>query len=449
MLKRKAMDCLVAWKDSPSHKALLVDGARQVGKTYLIRAFGQENYRHVVEINLLEVEGAAAAFNAASDSADLFSRITLFANDTLVPHETLIFIDEVQEAPEMITAAKFLVEKTGDQYDYVFSGSMLGVELKGIKSWPVGYLREVTMCPLDFEEFCWANGLAAGVLDGVREKVETVAPIDDFVHRRLLDLFYYYLAVGGMPESVATYMETRNLQEVRRGQDDIVSAYRHDIAKYCSDDALFVKAVFDGIPGQLNQQNKRYIVSSIDKNARIERDENKFLWLADANVALPVYNIDEPRYPLAFAKNSSLFKLFMNDVGLLACMSGMETVRGTIAREPVNYGALYENFVAQELVATGFRPYYFKSKRLGELDFVVDWPDGRVLPIEVKSGKGYHRHNAMRNVLDVENYGLLDGLVLSDGNIEREGALVYLPIYAAGMLRSIHRCQEDCERPGS
>lgn len=436
-LLRKAMTQLEDWKASASKKALLVDGPRQVGKTYLVREFARRNYAHLVEINLLEVEGAAQAFNSVANSSDLFSRITLFATEPLVPHETLIFIDEVQEAPEMITAAKFLVDKEGDKYDFVFSGSLLGVELKGVRSWPTGYLREVNMYPLDFEEFCWANGLAQPVLDQVREHLARFEPLDAFVHERLLGLFYYYLAVGGMPDAVSRYVDTGNLQEVRAAQKDIVVAYRHDIAKYCKDDPLFVKAIFDSIPTQLNSQNKRYVASDLGRNVRVSREENKFLWLVDAGVAIAAYNVDEPRYPLALARNSTLFKLFMNDVGLLAFASGMDTVRKTLSREPTNYGAVYENYVAQALVAQGLSPYYFKTKKLGELDFVVQGALGLVLPLEVKSGKTYKRHAALKNVLETENYGLEHAAVLYDGNVEKREGIVYAPIYAASFLEAI------------
>lgn len=401
---------------------------------YLIREFARQNYKHFVEINLLEKEGASQAFNSAENSSDLFARITLFADEPLVPCETLIFIDEVQEAPEMITAAKFLVDKMGESYDFVFSGSLLGVELKNIRSWPVGYLREVRMYPLDFEEFCWANGLAESLLDQVRAQLCDTAPLDSFTHKRLLGLFYYYLVVGGMPEAVSNYVDTSNFQVVKNVQEDIVGAYRHDISKYCESNPLLVKDIYDSVPAQLNSQNKRYVATELGKNVRIAREENSFLWLIDAGVAIAVYNVDEPRYPLALARSSTLFKLFMNDVGLLACVSGMDTVRKTLSREVANYGAIYENYVAQALVAQGIAPYYFKTKKLGELDFVVQGALGIVLPIEVKSGKDYKRHAALRNVMAVENYGINCSVVLHDGNAEKDGNVVYLPIYAASFM---------------
>lgn len=435
MLRRKAMDLLEQWKADPSHRALLVDGARQVGKTYLIREFGRRAYANLAEVNLLETEGAARAFSTAVTSDDLFSRITLYANGQVVPHETLIFVDEVQEAPEMITAAKFLVERMGDQYDFVFSGSLLGVELKNVRSWPVGYMRTITMHPLDFEEWCWANGMGETLLKTVDGLVARREPVDPFVHERLMQLFRYYLAVGGMPQAVQAYVDSKNLQEVRRIQGGIVEYYRNDITRYCDPrDALFVKRVFDLIPAQLNQQNKRFVATSVGRDVRVGRDENRFVWLEEAGVAIAVYNVAEPRYPLMLSEESTLFKLFMCDVGLLAHESGMETVRGVIGGESVNYGAIYENFVAQELCARGRRTWYYRSKKLGELDFVIDWPSGRVLPIEVKSGKDYRRHRALTNVLEVGEWGLREAVVLHDGNVETDGAVAYLPIYAAAQL---------------
>ena len=432
-LERKAMRKLDEWKDRRARPALLVSGARQVGKTHLVREFGRSRYGHFVDINLIDVEGAADAFNAARSSDDLFSRITLYADAPLVPGDTLVFIDEVQEAPDVITAAKFLVEKR-PEFDFAFSGSLLGIGLKGVRSWPVGFMSELRMFPLDFEEFCWARGLAPAVLEEARGSAGEGRPLDPFVHERLLGLFYYYLAVGGMPRPVATFADTGDLARVRADQDDIIAFYRHDITKYCDDNPLFVQAIYDGIPAQLNQQNKRYIVSSLGKSERASKRENQFLWLSEAGVALPAYNVDEPRHPLAMAVNSTLFKLFMSDVGLLSCASGTEVVRKTLMRAPVNYGAVYENFVAQELAAAGQALYYFRSKRLGEVDFVVDHPDGRVLPVEVKSGKDYHRFRGINNVLDVQNYGLREGVVLCDGNVEVDGRITYLPIYLASLL---------------
>ena len=434
-LERKALAQLEDWRTTSVHKVLLVDGARQVGKTFLIRRFGSLHYEHVAEVNLLEIEGAAKAFSSATSSDNLFTRLSLYVDAELVPHKTLIFIDEVQEAPEMITAAKFLVDNYGNQFDFVFSGSLLGVELKGIKSWPVGYMRTITMYPLDFEEWCWANGLDSDILSLTKTQIGHCEQVDPFIHDRLMQLLHYYLAVGGMPEAVQEYVSTKNLQRVRSIQKDIVEYYRYDITRYCSQqDVLFVRRVYDLLPSQLNQQNKRFIVSKVGKHVRVEKNENRFVWLVDAGVVIPTYNVSEPRYPLMLSGDSTLFKLFMSDVGLLAYESGMDTVKGLIGGECVNYGAIYENYVAQELTVCGKRVWYFRSKKHGELDFIVDWPDGTALPIEVKSGKNYHRHRAINNVLSVAEWGIKQGVVLHDGNVLVGKPITYLPIYAAGWL---------------
>lgn len=238
-----------------------------------------------------------------------------------------------------------------------------------------------------------------------------------------------------MPAAVQAYADSGNLQAIRRIQEDITEFYRNDITRYCNErDVLLVKRIFDLMPAQLNQQNKRFIATSVGKDVRVGKDENRFIWLAEAGVAIPVCNVAEPRFPLMLAEEASLFKLFMSDVGLLAYGSGMEAVRGILGGKSVNYGGLYENYVAQELHAHGKRAWYYRSKKLGELDFLIDWLSGKVLPIEVRSVKDYHRHRALRNVPEVDGWGLDEAVVLDDGNVEADGKTTYLPTYAAGWL---------------
>lgn len=436
MLKRKAMDDFVFWKEHKGKQALLVTGARQVGKTYLVREFAAQHYEHLVEINLLENKAARQAFDAAADSSDLFLRLSAFATEPLVPGKTLVFIDEVQESKETVTAVKFLVDRFGE-YDYVLSGSLLGVELKNLRSVPVGYLDSVEMFPLDFEEYCWANGVAQNVLDAARNALRERRPVDEFVHQRLLRLFHEYLIAGGMPDPVSAFVGSHNVQVLRSRQNGIIERYREDISKYAENnaEARAIKRIFDLMPSELSQQNKRFVLSSIEDGAHFDRLEDEFLWLADAGVALPVYNVREPRYPLMLSMTSNFFKLFMNDVGLLTCMLGMDAVREVIAdRLDVNFGALYENVVAQELRAHGFPLYYFKSRAMGELDFVVEHPPTKILPIEVKSGKSYKRHSALTKVLSTPNYGIDEALVLCEGNVEVEGGVTYLPVYGIDFL---------------
>lgn len=423
-----------SWKKNKTHQALLVTGARQVGKTFLIRDFGRRHYANFVEINFLENTAARTALAGAHDSADLFARLSVFANAPLVPQETLVFLDEIQECPEVITAIKFLVER-GD-FDYILSGSLLGVELKNVRSAPVGFMSTLKMYPLDFEEYCWANSVPETAFDTLRFRFQQKAPVPDYLHDRLERLYHEYIVCGGMPDAVQAYVSNHNLQQVRLVQEGIVDLYRTDISKYAPpSDARTIKRIYDLIPSELNQQNKRFKLNAIEGTSRLERYENDFLWLTDALVAIPVYNVEEPRYPLMLSLVSKLFKLFSSDVGLLTYQCGMDVVRDIYSdRRDINYGALYENAVAQELVAHGLTPYYFKNKQLGELDFVVEWPPSHVLPIEVKSGKSYKRHNALSNVLEVPNYSIDQAAVFYEGNVERDGKVTYYPIYMAGCL---------------
>lgn len=427
MLKRKALDQFENWFRYRTKQALLVTGARQVGKTYLVREFAQTHWEHVVEINLYENPAAAEALSTAGNSRELFMRLSAFADVPLVPGKTVVFLDEVQECKEAVTAIKFLMER--NDFDYVLSGSMLGVELKGLTSAPVGYLSTVKMYPLDFEEFAWAHGVNGDVLEEVRRCFREGTPVDEYIHQRLTDLFHQYLICGGMPDPVQAFSESGNVNQVRLLQEAIVGQYRYDISKYAGDRARAVRRIFDLMPSEISRQDKRFVVKDVDGDSHFDRYDNDFMWLSDANVALPAYNVTEPRYPLATNLESSKFKLFSSDVGILTYQCGMDVVRDLLSDcRDINYGALYENAVAQELACHGFGLTYFKNRMIGELDFVVQ-SRNRVVPIEVKSGKDYKRHSALTKALETENYGIERAIVLHEGNVERRGAVCYLPTY--------------------
>jgi predicted AAA+ superfamily ATPase len=345
-----------------------------------------------------------------------------------------VFIDEVQECSNVVTMIKFLLERT--DFDYVISGSMLGVELKSVKSVPAGYLSVIQMYPMDFEEFCWARGVSTTALDETSDAFDNMRPVDPYIHKLLLSTFHEYLYVGGMPAAVDAFVATSNLQTVRDRQGAIYEWYREDIAKYAGSQALVVKKIFDTLPAELNNQNKRFKISALEPKARLARYENDFIWLVDANVAIASYCATEPRAPLAASASSRMFKLFMCDVGLLTYAYGLETVRDMAAgRTDVKYGALYENAVAQELYSrrqNRHAPlYYFKSDRVGELDFLTTDRRDHVVPLEVKSGKSYKRHSALNNVLATENYDIQQAIVLCEDNVSAEGSVAYLPIYMA------------------
>ncbi|MBR6050963.1 MAG: ATP-binding protein [Clostridia bacterium] len=427
MITRKIDKELERFYNSENNKALLITGARQVGKTYSIREFGKSHYESFVELNFLENKDARDLFENASDSRDLLMRLSAITGEQMIPGKTLIFFDEVQAAKEIVTAIKFLVED--NSYRYILSGSMLGVELKDLRSVPVGYMEIAEMYPLDFEEFALANGVSKRVIDALRDAFINRRPIDPVVHNKMMSLFELYLIVGGMPAAVEKYLETNNLSEVLREQRSIMELYKLDISQYDPDHKLYIEEIFDLIPSELNSQNKRFILKNLNENLKFSRYENSFIWLKDAGVALPTFCASEPRVPLKISQSTNLFKLFLSDVGLLAS-TYMNNIQVKILNheKDINFGAIYENAVAQELKAHGFDLYYFRSKKQGELDFIVE-KDGEVLPIEVKSGKDYKKHAALSNVMANDDYKIPIAYVFHNGNVEQTDRVIYLPVY--------------------
>ena len=417
-------------------RALLVTGARQVGKTFAIRKIGSEIFEHVVEINFLEQPDAVELFSRPKSAEEILMRISAFTSKQLVPGKTLIFFDEVQECDEMVTAIKFLVDE--GSYRYVMSGSLLGVELKDLRSVPVGYMGELEIYPLDLEEFTKALGISDEVMNHLKDCYEQQTPVDEFVHQKMLELVTLYMIVGGMPAAVQKYLDTNNLRSVLNVQRDIIRTYKRDITKYEKERKLQIEEIYNLIPSELNAKNKRFILKELKEKARFARYESGFLWLKDAGVAITTYNVEEPKVPLLLNKQRNLFKLFLNDVGLLAAMYGGNIQVRLLSNLNVNYGAAFENLVAQELYAHGFAIdhdlFYINSKKQGELDFVVEC-QGEVLPIEVKSGKDYERHRALSNIMDNEEYAIPKALVFCQENTQIKGRLAYLPIYMTMFLQ--------------
>lgn len=418
---------------STQNKALLITGARQTGKTFVIRQYAKNAAKNLVELNFLENEAAGKLFAGAVNSRDILLRISALTDVPLEKGKTVIFFDEVQECPEIVTAVKFLVEE--GSYQYILSGSLLGVELKDIRSIPVGYMDIFEMYPLDFEEFCRANGVSEHILTVLCQCYEEKKPVDELVHDKMMELFRLYLIVGGMPEAVNTFLRTNNLKLVEDIQKGIVRLYKKDIAKYDPEHKLYLEEIFSLIPSELNQKNKRFILKKLNENFKFSRYENSFIWLKEAGVALPTYCASEPTLPLLLSRSTNLFKLFSSDVGLLASMYMDGLQLRILNREvDINFGSVYENVIAQELRAHGFDLYYYNSKKMGELDFLVEY-EGKVLPIEVKSGKGYTRHAALNNVLAAENYDIPQGLVLCNENVSKADKIIYYPIYMIMFLK--------------
>ena len=417
-----------------SDKALLVTGARQIGKTWLIREeIAKSGYRKF-EVNFIDQPDLVDYLNVKMSANEFLVKLKMIMPEDCKPQETVVFFDEIQKCPEIVTKIKFLVEE--GSFKYVMSGSLLGVELKGITSVPVGYLTVLTMYPMDFEEFMIANNVSKTTLEMLKAKFETCQPVDEFIHQKLLSLFFIYLIVGGMPDAVKIYIATKDIREVDKVQRDIVALYKEDFSQHESEDKkLKLISIYDIIPAELNKQNKKFVFTMLNKELKFDRYENSFLWLKDAGVALPVYNVEAPVIPLKASKSSNVFRLFSNDTGLLTSAYPAETKLELINKNSeVNNGAHFENAVAQQLTANGLEPYFCKKKNIGELDVLVEM-DGKVVPIEVKSGKAYKAHKSLDNFMKISDYHIEKAYVLSVANMEQEGSVVYLPIYMGYLLK--------------
>lgn len=415
-----------------SKTALLIEGARQIGKTFSIRQFGKK-FKTYIEINFIEQPEAISLFKDLSNTKDLLARLSIFTKQKLIKRDTLIFFDEVQICPEVITYIKFLVDE--GSYNYILSGSLLGIEINDLRSVPVGYLTIKRMFPLTFREFALNLGLNSSILENLETSFKEKKPVDDFIHKKMMELFRVYLVVGGMPAAVNRYIETNNLNEVIDIQNQIVNLYKKDITQYDKNNKLAIAQIFELIAPQLNSQNKRFIIKDIKSGVKFDRYENSFLWLKDAGFALPVYNVETPKIPLELSKSRSLFKLFMSDVGLLASEYSQGIQLKIISGDDkLNCGAIFENYIAQELTACEHDLYYYNNKKRGELDFLIEY-DGEVLPIEVKSGKDYKVHRALSNIMDCGEFNLNRALIFNNSNLKVEGKLTYAPIYMAMFLK--------------
>ena len=434
MLRRKIEKSIVKWLRQ-EEKALLIDGARQVGKTYIIRSVLQSEGFEFVEFNFLKSPQLCSLLAKSETVDDMITNLSLFTDKTFVKGKTVVFFDEIQEFKEITTKLKFWVDE--GSFRYIFSGSLLGVELKNIKSAPVGYLKTLTMYPMDFEEFLQIYNFTDELKESLYRSFIDRVPVDETVHNRMMQIFNMYLNVGGMPAAVNRFKETKSLEDVISEHEDIVVQYKKDFTRYESDDKKpYLTQIYDLIPAELNQPNKRFNFSDLKKGLRYERSEENFIWLAEAGVALPVYNTSEPAVPLLLNEKRSLFKLFLSDIGMLTTLYGRATKMQLLSEnQDINFGALYENVVAQELKAHGFKVYYYNSKKYGELDFVVEY-NGTILPIEVKSGKDYKRHSALTNILDVTNYSMKEAFVFSNYNVSVEGNIAYYPVYMSMFLEN-------------
>ena len=433
MLYRKIESYIENYLKSDSNKILIIDGARQIGKTYIIRHVGKKLFTNFVEINLLQDYLSDKLFENTRTVEDFYLQVSMIAGDKMKEKDnTLIFLDEIQAYPHLLTLLKFL--KQDDRFTYIASGSLLGVTLSKTTSIPIGSIEVKHMYPLDFEEFLIANGFNALAIESLYKKFLNLESLDEAVHTRLLDLFKKYLLVGGLPDAVNSYIADKNIVNVRTIQSEIHEYYAMDAAKYDEENRLKIRRIYDLIPSTLENKKKRIVAQSIEdkKGKRFSDYQDEFDYLINAGIALDVNAISTPVFPLIESSGKNLLKLYLNDVGLLTNILYRHNVRAILDdQKSINLGTVYESVVASELKAHGFKLFYYDNKAKGEVDYLIDdYDDLAVVPIEVKSGKDYTIHSALNHFVETDGYNIKNGYVLSnERQITTNGKIVYLPIY--------------------
>ena len=433
MLFRKIEAQIEDHLKSDSRAIMLIDGARQVGKTYIIRHVGQKLFENYIELNLVEDYVGARLFANAKTVEDFYLAVSMLAGDRMKEKEnTLIFIDEIQAYPHLLTLLKFLAQD--DRFTYIASGSLLGVTLAQTASIPMGSIRMVRMFPLDFEEFLYANGMNALVVSSLRKKYERQESLDEATHAKVLDMFRKYLLVGGMPDAVNAFVTEKNIQLVRQIQSEIYAYYAADASKYDDGRKLKIRRIYDLIPSNLENKKKRVVAQSIEnKRGKTFADyQDEFDYLISAGIALSVQAISTPVFPLIQSSGKNLLKLYLNDVGILSGILYGNNIQAILSdEESINLGSVYECVVASELIAHGHKLFYYDNRTKGEVDFLIDDYDSlSAVPIEVKSGKDYTVHSALNAFVSNEDYHVKKAIVLSnEREITTKNKITYLPIY--------------------
>lgn len=438
MLKRDVEKEINEWILNDK-RALLIDGARQVGKTFIIRQCLEESSYTFIEYNLINDEKVVDIIKNSNNTDDLILKLSLNTDKKVVPNKTIFFFDEIQVYKEILTKIKFLADD--ERYKFILSGSLLGIEMSGLKSAPVGYLKTIKMYPLSFKEFLQLFNIQDEVFDILKNAYINHKEVDPYIHERMMNLFNLYMIIGGMPAAVDAYLKTNNIDDVIDIHNNIVEQYKVDFTKYESEDKkLIISNIYDLIPAELNSSNKRFNIADINKNLRYEKISDSFVWLYKAGVALPAFNVTEPKSPLKLNEKSSLMKVFLSDIGMLTTLYGKNCKLMILNNDKdINAGSIYENVVAQELTNKGIDLYYYNSKKYGEIDFLFEDENGVVL-IEVKSGKGYQRHSAINNIKEIYK---AKAIVFSEENITFENNILYLPLYMLMFIKKEKECAID------
>lgn len=433
MLYRKIEALIESHLKSNSKRILLIDGARQVGKTYIIRYVGNKLFENLIDINMVEDSLGDRLFANTKTVEDFYLQVSMLAGNKMKKKEnTLIFIDEIQAYPHLLTLLKFLSQD--DRFTYIASGSLLGVTLSQTTSIPMGSIRKVRMFPLDFEEFLYANGINEIAISAMQKKFERLEALDEPMHNKMMDLFRKYLLVGGLPDAVNTYLAEKNILSVREIQSEIHDYYAADASKYDEEKKLKIRRIYDLIPSNMENKKKRVIAQSIEnKKGKTFGDyEDEFEYLISAGIALNVQAISNPVFPLIESTGKNLLKLYLNDVGILTGILYGNNIRAVLDDErSINLGSVYESVVASELIAHGYKLFYYDNRNKGEVDYLIDDYDSlSAVPIEVKSGKDYTVHSALNTFVKNEDYHIKRAFVVSnERTVTTKGKITYIPIY--------------------
>ena len=445
MLKRKLENTIIdslkkqVEREQPAtigldgRKILLINGARQIGKSFLIRYVGTKLYKNYVEIDLKADKDGEQIFAKVHSKEDFYIQLSAIAGEKLnTRQDTLIFLDEIQSYPHLLTMLKFLNQD--GRYSYIASGSQLGVALSQTSSVPIGSIEIQQMYPLDFEEFLWAMGCGEEAIDKARQCFRANASLTESLHDYFLRMFRYYLITGGLPDAVNRFVADKNIQKIRKIQQDIHRLYGIDASQYDQDNKLVIRRIYDMIPSNLENKKKRVIVKNIEnkKGKQFSDYQEEFEYLVQSGIALEVKAISNPHFPLVESETKSLIKLYMNDVGLLSSLLYGLNINAILQDvKSINLGNVYESVVAQELKAHGFGLHYYDNKKKGEVDFLVDdYSRLTVLPIEVKSGKNYKEHSALSGFVQNKEYNITNAIVFSnEREVYAEQGISYLPVY--------------------
>lgn len=411
----------------------MVEGARQTGKSYIIRYVCTKMFKNYVEVNLADDKQGAQNFAGVKDTSDFYLQLSAIAGDKLgTKDDTIIFLDEIQEYPHLITLLKSLRQE--GRYHYITSGSLLGITLRHDTFIPIGSVTIMDMYPLDFEEFLIANGVGQDVIEYMRGQFKHAEPLTESLHNRMLDYFKKYLLVGGFPDNVNVFIESQNITTIRRQQADIFRLYGDDASKYDKEHKLHIRRIYGMVPSAMENKKKRMVFKDIEnnKNRRYSDYADDFDYLIDSGITLDVKAISNPKFPLIESASKNLLKLYLNDIGLLTAILYRNNINAVLNDQlSVNLGSVYESVVAQELKAHGYTLFYYDNKKNGEVDFLIDDYDSlSVVPLEVKSGKDYKTHSSLNHFVQTPDYHIRKAYVLSnEAHVFTESCITYIPIY--------------------